>query len=89
MAADRNNELEVSFSTFVVSLGTSALFHLGLAEDPDMGPGQMDLPVAKYNIDLLSMLATKTRGNLSPQEKELLDRLLYDLRLAYIRKTGG
>jgi hypothetical protein len=73
----------VDFTTFVLSLGSSALMHLG--EAPDGGqPGKLDLPLAQHTIDLLSMLQSKTRGNLTPQEEQLLESLLFDLRLRYV-----
>jgi len=77
----------VDFSTFVVSLGSSALMHLGDVERPDAAPTKPDLPLAKHSIDLLSMLQDKTRGNLNPQEEELLRGLLFDLRLRYVETT--
>jgi hypothetical protein len=75
----------VDFTTFVLSLGTSALMHFG-ESDPQTGtgPGKVDLPLAKHTIDLLSMLQAKTRGNLTGQEAQLLESLLFDLRLRYV-----
>src|SRR6476646_8441806 len=55
----------VDFHTFVLSLGSSALLHLGELEHPDVGAPQMDLPLAKHTIDILVMLEEKTRGNLT------------------------
>lgn len=74
----------VDFSTFVLSLGSSALMHLGEVEHPQSGGLHKDLPMAKHTIDLLSMLQAKTKGNLTPQEEKLLESLLYDLRLRYV-----
>jgi hypothetical protein len=75
----------VDFSTFVLSLGSSALMHFGEV-DPETGSGtgKVDLPLAKHTIDLLSMLQAKTRGNLTGQEAQLLESLLFDLRLRYV-----
>ncbi len=74
----------VDFHTFVLSLGSSALLHLGELEHPDVGAPQKDLPLAKHTIDILAMLEEKTRGNLTPAEEKLIGSLLYDLRLRYV-----
>ena len=74
----------VDFHTFVLSLGSSALLHLGEIEHPDVGATQKDLPLAKHTIDILVMLEEKTKGNLTPAEEKLIGSLLYDLRLRYV-----
>ena len=74
----------VDFHTFVLSLGSSALLHLGEIEHPDVGAPQKDLPLAKHTIDILVMLEEKTKGNLTPAEEKLIGSLLYDLRLRYV-----
>jgi hypothetical protein len=74
----------VDFGTFVLSLGSSAIMHLGDFENPESGKTAKDLPMAKHTIDLLSMLQAKTKGNLTPQEDKLLESLLYDLRIRYV-----
>ena len=74
----------VDFHTFVLSLGSSALLHLGEIEHPDVGAPQTDLPLAKHTIDILVMLEEKTRGNLTAAEEKLIASLLYDLRLRYV-----
>jgi hypothetical protein len=77
----------VDFHTFVLSLGSSALLHLGELEHPEAGPAEKDLPLAKHTIDILAMLQEKTRGNLTPAEEKLMDSLLYDLRLRYVNAS--
>jgi hypothetical protein len=77
----------VDFHTFVLSLGSSALLHLGELEHPDGGESGKDLPLAKHTIDILTMLETKTRGNLTGAEEKLMESLLYDLRLRYVNAT--
>ena len=74
----------VDFHTFVLSLGSSALLHLGELEAPGSEGPQKDLALAKHTIDVLVMLEEKTRGNLSPAEEKLITSLLYDLRLRYV-----
>jgi hypothetical protein len=77
---------EIDFSTFVISLGSSALVHLGQLGHPG-GEGQhRDLALAKQTVDILGMLAEKTRGNLTADENRLLEHLLYDLRLKYVEE---
>jgi len=74
----------VDFHTFVLSLGSSALLHLGELEHPEEGAPQKDLALAKHTIDILSMLQEKTKGNLTSAEEKLMESLLYDLRLRYV-----
>ena len=78
---------EVTFSTFVLSLSSSALFHLGEIPEPGTGAKNEDLALAKQTIDILGMLEEKTRGNLTRDEKNLLSSILYDLRMHYIKKN--
>jgi len=79
---------EINFSTFIFSLNTSALLHLGEVPDPATGKQQADLSMAKQTIDLLAMLEAKTRGNLTSDEENLFKHILYDLRLRYVQKKG-
>jgi len=79
----------VDFSSFVLSLGTSALIQLGEVEDPISRKKEKNLPLAKQTIDVLGMLQEKTAGNLTPQEERLLADLLYDLRMRFVRASGG
>src|SRR6266545_998618 len=78
---------QVDFHTFVLSLGSSALLHLGELEVPGAEGPQKDLALAKHTIDVLVMLEEKTRGNLTPAEEKLISSLLYDLRLRYVEAT--
>ena len=78
---------EINFSTFIFSLNTSALLHLGEIPDPATGKQQEDLAMAKQTIDLIAMLQEKTRGNLAPDEENLVKHVLYDLRLRYVQKA--
>ena len=76
---------EVTFSAFIMSLSTSALFHLGEISDPSSGEKRKDLGLAKHAIDTLDMLEKKTRGNLDADEKSMLADILYDLKLRYVK----
>lgn len=77
----------IDFHTFIISLGSSALLHLGELDPPDGTPAQIDLPLAQHTIDVIAMLQEKTRGNLTPPEAELLESLLFDLRLRYVERS--
>lgn len=84
------NAPAIDFYTFVLSLGSSAFVHLGDAPHPETGePQKPDLPLAKQTIDILDMLRTKTRGNLTPEEEGFLERLLADLQLRYVARLSG
>jgi len=72
------------FSTLAQTLATQAALFLGDHRDPKTGRSLRNLDLAKHHIDLLSVLEKKTKGNLSDEEKRLLDSLLYELRLAYV-----
>ena len=78
---------EMNFSTFVVSLNASALMHLGLMEDPIQGKKVKNLELGKQTIDILVMLEEKTKGNLSSEEEKLLQNILYDLRINYVKQS--
>ena len=75
---------EINFSTFVISLSTQALMHLGEIASPLTGKVETDVPVAKQMIDILGMLQEKTKGNLISSEERLIDDLLFDLRMKYV-----
>lgn len=78
----------IDFTTFVFSLGSSALMHMGDAPDPDTGATGRNLPLAQETIDLLALLQAKTRGNLTPEEDRFLGALLYDLRMRFVAASG-
>ena len=78
---------EVTFSTFILSIGSSALVQLGEVPDPETGQTMENLLAAKHSIDILSMLQEKTKTCLEQDEQQLLDTLLYDLRMKYVMKT--
>ena len=78
----------VDFSTFVISLGTSALYHMGMVPDPETGNAvKPNLPVARQTIDTVEMLQDKTRGNLTDEEATLIRNLLTELRMRYVEAT--
>jgi hypothetical protein len=75
---------EINFSTFVISLSTQALMHLGEIADPLSGKVETDVTVAKQMIDILGMLREKAKGNLSSSEERLTEDILFDLRMKYV-----
>ncbi|MEE8541043.1 MAG: DUF1844 domain-containing protein [Desulfobacterales bacterium] len=79
---------EINFATFVFSLNSSVLLHLGVIEDPTSGTKTKNLLLAKQTIDILVMLEEKTRGNLSSDEEAMLKNILYDLRILYVKEKG-
>jgi len=76
------------FSGFLVSLGTSALIHLGEDVHPALGKVEVNLDQAKELIDLLALLEEKTKGNLTENEKELLTKLLFTLRMKFVETSA-
>jgi len=79
---------EITFSTFIFSLNTSVLVHLGIIEDPATDKKAKNLLIAKQTIDILGMLEEKTRGNLDKDEENMLKNILYDLRILYVKEKG-
>ena len=84
-AVERGPLPPASFTLLLISLATEVRMFLGDIENPVDGKKQPDLELAKHNIDLLGMLEEKTQGNLSDQEKKLLDSVLYELRMRYVQ----
>lgn len=79
---------KIDFSTFVLSINSSALVQLGLIEDPSTGQKTKNIPLAKQTIDILGMLEEKTSGNLTKDEDNILKNILYELRMLYVKETG-
>jgi hypothetical protein len=81
--------LPVNFSSFVISMGSSALMLMGEQLSPQQPPPAVNLPQAKEIIDLLSMLEEKTRGNLTSDEQGVLEDMLYALRMKFVSLSSG
>jgi len=79
---------EIDFINFIFSLSTSALIQLGEIQDPFSQTLAKNLPLAKQTIDLVGMLKEKTKGNLTPQEERVVESVLYDLRMRYVKTVG-
>lgn len=80
---------EMDFTTFVLSLAATAQIGLGFLPDPHAGQTAQNLPAAKQMIDVLGMLKEKTKGNLGPDEQTLLETVLADLRMLYVKALSG
>ena len=79
-----DHPLPVTFSSFVISLGSSSLMLMGEQLDPRQAALPVNLPQAKEIIDLLSVLEEKTKGNLTSEEQTVLRDMLYALRMKYV-----
>ena len=75
----------VTFASLVLSLNTSALYHMGDLPHPETKQRVVDRELAKHTIDTLTLLAAKTKGNLDHDESELLTRVLYELKMRFVR----
>ena len=91
MADERRSERSgLSFAAFVVSLARTAAVHFGDVSDPASGAaGTQNLPAAQQMIDILALLEQKTRGNLTAEERQLLEQVLFELRLRYLEAQKG
>jgi hypothetical protein len=82
------DEGAISFAAFVLSLAHTAAVHFGDIPDPVSGEtGEANLPAAQQMIDILSLLEAKTRGNLTAEERQLLDQILFELRMRFVEAS--
>jgi hypothetical protein len=79
----------VDFGSFILSLTSTAFIHLGEMEDPMTHTRQVQLEAARQMIDIIDMLRAKTKGNLDAQESELIDQVLYELKMRYAERAAG
>lgn len=79
-----NQKLEANFSSLILSIGSSAAISLGLAPDPSTGETTINKEMARFNIDLLKVLETKTKNNLSDEETDFLKKIISDLQLRFV-----
>ena len=81
---------ELSFTAFIISLASTAAIHLGDLADPQTGQTlEPNLEGAAQMIEILMLLEEKTRGNLSAEERQVLEQILYELRMRFVEITGG
>jgi hypothetical protein len=80
----------LSFTAFVLSLASTAAIHFGDLPDPISGErSEMNLDGAAQMIEILALLDQKTRGNLTAEERQVLEQVLYELRMRFVEATGG
>ncbi len=77
----------VNFASFLLSLATTGMVHLGEMPEPSSGQKMEDLEAARQMIDILGILQEKTQGNLSAEETQLLENVLYELRMKFMGKS--
>ena len=77
---------EMNFASFIFSLSTSAMYHFGDFPDPVSKKAERNLPAARQTIDSIAMLKEKTEGNLDSDEKNLIDTILFELRMRYVKE---
>ena len=82
----QGKQVEMNFSSFVVSLATQALMLLGEIDPPEGVELKVDRNAAKQTIDILNMIEQKTKGNLEKEEASLLQEIIHNLRITYLRK---
>jgi hypothetical protein len=87
--AELGAEDPASFASFMMSIASNAASSLGMMEHPVTHKREVDLELGKHWIDVLGMLERKTRGNLLPQEQQILEGLLADLRMQYVSLTNA
>lgn len=85
--AGTDQPLEITLSTFLMSLSTQALMCLGEIPNPMSGKPEPDLLAVRELIDIISLLQEKTRGNLDAAEARLFEKILYDLRMRFVEKA--
>jgi len=85
-AGDEGDIPPIDFTTFVLSMSTACMAHLGEVEGPE--GSEVDLPMAKQTLEILEMIEAKTEGNLTGEEERILSQVLGDLREAYEKKSA-
>jgi uncharacterized protein DUF1844 len=88
--SDQTEAPALSFAGFVLSLASTAAIHFGDLPDPVTGqPAEPNLEGAAQMIEILALLDQKTRGNLTAEERQLLEQVLYELRLRFVEASGA
>ena len=79
---------EINFTNFILSMSTTVMYHFGDFPDPVTNKSLKNLQAAKHTIDTIGMLKSKTEGNLDDNEKNLLEGILFELRMRYVKEAG-
>ena len=80
---------KIDLTTFFLSISSAAFMNLGLAPDPQQGHSTVNLDLARQNIDLLELMAEKTKGNCTAEEERLLEHLLFETRMKFVEAQKG
>jgi Domain of unknown function (DUF1844) len=84
------SEPALSFTAFVISLASTAAIHFGDLPDPVSGErAELNLTGAAQMIEILSLLEQKTKGNLTAEERQVLEQVLYELRMRFVEASGA
>jgi hypothetical protein len=87
---ENQDDQPVTFTGFILSLATTAAVHFGDIDDPTTGKRiEPDLAAAAQMIEIIALLQDKTKGNLSDAEAQLVDDLLYELRMRFVQAQQG
>lgn len=78
---------QVDFQTLCLSIAVGAMTQLGIGPDGALGKGEKNLELAKQNIQILELLENKTRGNLTPEETQMISNLLTEVRMRFVQAT--
>ena len=88
--SDQDPVPALSFTAFVLSLASTAAIHFGDLADPESGlKSEPNLEGAAQMIEILALLDQKTRGNLTAEERQVLEQVLFELRLRFVDAMGG
>jgi hypothetical protein len=79
----------VDFTMLINAMAEPALLFLGEIKHPGSGESMVDFDRARIQIDMLDLLRVKCRGNMTPEEEGLLDRILYQLRMVFVARSGA
>ena len=84
-----SDAMKASFSALVMSIASSGLMSMGLAQNPQSGKTEKNLDIARINIDMLRMLEEKTKGNLSSEEADLIRNVINDLQMKFVSASNN
>jgi hypothetical protein len=80
---------QIDFSTFVLSLSHSAVVYFGDVATSEGGKSERNLVMARQTIDILALLAEKTKGNLTGEEERLIEQVIFELRMRFVEASKG
>ena len=81
------NDNAINFSGLILGFGSAALTHMGLTQHGQIDKNQKNLELARQNIEIIELLAQKTKGNLTTEEQQLTEHILADLRMKYVETS--